>query len=175
MRWNNLKSLVSATVLLTLTTVSEAREDFTKVYQPGISPAASLSQQPLNTIEQAADTGNVQAQYKLALMLEYGEGVKQDHARAAALHQKAAESGSIGAQHSLGMMYYQGKGVRTNKINAYIWLAMAADNGYESVNIARDRVAQELSESGLVQAKRAYEEQRSNGSSAFNNYAMLEQ
>jgi TPR repeat protein len=175
MRWNNLKSLVSATVLLTLTNVSQARESFAKVDQPGIGPAASLSQQPINKIEQAADIGNVQAQYKLALMLEYGEGIKQDHARAAALHQKAAQNGSIGAQHSLGMMYYQGKGVRTNKINAYIWLAMAADNGYESVIIARDRVAQELSESGLVQAKRAYEEQRSNQTGAFNNYAMLDQ
>ncbi len=175
MRWNTLKSLAAATVLFTLTTASQAREDFAKVSQPGISPAASLSQKSFNIIEQAADAGSVQAQYKLALMLEYGEGVKQDHARAAALHQRAAQNGSIGAQHSLGMMYYQGKGVRTNKINAYIWLAMAADNGYESVNIARDKVALELSESGLIQAKRAYEEQRSNRSGTFNKYAMLEQ
>lgn len=175
MRWNSLNSLISASLLLTVSAVSEARENFTSVYQPGISPDVAFSQQSVEQVQQAANEGDVEARYKLALMLEYGEGVKQDHAKAAALHQQAAEQGNVGAQHSLGMMYYQGKGVRTNKVNAYIWLSIAAQNGFKSVGIARDRVAQELSASALLQAKQAFEVQRANNTTLSNNFAMLGQ
>lgn len=60
--------------------------------------------------QKAADEGISQAEYNLALMYEYGLGVKQDLDKTAALYRRAAEKNYPEAMYNLGLMYAYGRG-----------------------------------------------------------------
>ena len=59
-------------------------------------------------------------------MYYFGEGVKQDYAKALEWFQKAAEQGYATAQNNLGSMYYNGQGVKVNYAKAAEWFQKAA-------------------------------------------------
>ena len=48
------------------------------------------------------------------------------------LYSQAAENGYAGAQYNLALMHYNGIGVPQDYVKAYIWCAMAADNGHSA-------------------------------------------
>lgn len=184
MRRNNILNSIIASVLLTTATAASAAIDFqpkakstivdinlvqqraekgndNAQYQLALAYSAGqgLQRNDLQAIywyEQAAKQGNVKAQYSLALMLEHGQAPKPDHQKAAALYMKAAKQGHVAAQYSLGMMYLDGKGLEQDSIKAWTWLALAAENGFESVDKVRDMVATRLSPSDLTQAGEAF-------------------
>jgi hypothetical protein len=54
----------------------------------------------------AAEQGQVEAQYNLGLMYDYGEGVVEDDAEAARWYRKAAEQGEVDAQNRLTELGY---------------------------------------------------------------------
>jgi TPR repeat protein len=78
-----------------------------------------------------AETGNVEAQYKLARRYEEGLGVSMDYKEAARWYLKAAKNGNAQAQHKLGIMYTLGKGVQKDHMEALKWFRKAARQGYE--------------------------------------------
>jgi hypothetical protein len=45
---------------------------------------------------------------------------------------KAANNGNVQAQHNLGNMYILGEGVAQDYVRAYMWLNIAAANGYST-------------------------------------------
>ena len=65
-------------------------------------------------------------QFNLGRMYYFGEGVKQDYAKALEWFQKAAEQGYATAQNNLGSMYYNGQGVKVNYAKAAEWFQKAA-------------------------------------------------
>jgi VWFA-related protein len=80
-------------------------------------------------VRKAAELGDVQAQYNLAVMYDTGRGVPQDYARAVVWYRKAAEHGFVRAQYNLALMYAGGQGVPQDYAQALAWYRKAADLG----------------------------------------------
>jgi TPR repeat protein len=101
----------------------------------------------------AADQGNANAQYNIAVAYAKGQGVPQDHAEAVKWVRKSAEQGNAGAQHVLGQAYANGDGVRPDHSEAYVWFSLAAANGDEPASALRNTEAKRLSPQALAHAQ----------------------
>ncbi len=73
-----------------------------------------------------ADQGFADAQWAMASMYQYGDGVSQDFNTAFRWYKLAAEQGNAIAQNSLGEMYLQGQGVTQDRIRALMWFNVYA-------------------------------------------------
>ncbi len=77
----------------------------------------------------AAQRGDADATFRLALMLLAGTGVARNPAEAARFMKIAAERGHVRAQYSLGAFYHEGTGVKQDQTEAARWIARAAAGG----------------------------------------------
>lgn len=77
----------------------------------------------------AANQGDVGAQYNLGVCYENGQGVAQSYSEAASWYRKAAEQGHANAQNSLGVCYENGQGVAQCCSEAIKWYRKAAEQG----------------------------------------------
>ncbi len=73
-----------------------------------------------------AEAGDVETQYNLGVMYDFGEGVPQDDVEAVAWYRQAAEEGHASAQYNLGVTYYKGEAVPQDDGEAYLWANIAA-------------------------------------------------
>jgi len=80
--------------------------------------------------ELAADLGNPDAMFALAMMHHVGVYVKRNDKTAIDLMTKASVAGSEDAQFIMGTLYEEGKGVKKNLDKALKYYTMAAANGY---------------------------------------------
>ncbi|KAG0224719.1 hypothetical protein BGW42_004938 [Actinomortierella wolfii] len=79
---------------------------------------------------EAALHGDAQAQNRLGVMYEYGQGVDKSDAEAIAWYRQAAEQDIGDAQNSLGLMYQHGRGgLDQNDKEAVAWYRRAAELG----------------------------------------------
>ena len=78
----------------------------------GLAVMVLSAQDDLDTVRQAADQGDANAQFNLGVMYDFGEGVPKDDAEAVEWYRLAAEQGYANAQFNLGLMYANGEGVR---------------------------------------------------------------
>lgn len=92
-------------------------------YDSGNYAAALRSWKPL------ADQGMAAAQYKLAGLYQFGQGVDRDTALAASYIRKAADQGWAEAQSSLSDRYAAGEDVPQDYAQAVIWGRKAAEQG----------------------------------------------
>ena len=76
-----------------------------------------------------ANSGNTAAQYTLGWLYESGQGVKQDHTKAAHWYQQAANKGNDAAQYALATMYAKGNGVEKSNKKALELFTLAANQG----------------------------------------------
>ena len=76
-----------------------------------------------------AKQGDAEAQKKLGVMYDLGEGVPDDDKAAVKWYTLAAEQGSAKAQRKLGVMYDHGEGVPEDDKAAVKWYALAAEQG----------------------------------------------
>ena len=83
----------------------------------------------LQSIQSAAEKGDLRAQYELALRYANGNGVPQDYAKAAEYFRKSAEQGYAPAQTGLGAYYARGLGVPQDYSEALQWYHQAAAQG----------------------------------------------
>jgi TPR repeat protein len=79
-----------------------------------------------NQYRQAAEQGDVQAQYNLGLAYANGNGLPQDYIEATKWLLMAAEQGHTMAQYGLGVMYRDGQGVEQDYTKAAAWFLKAA-------------------------------------------------
>jgi TPR repeat protein len=79
--------------------------------------------------KQRAEQGDREAQYRLGLLLDSGEGAKQDAAEAIRWFRQAADKGHAEAQFSLGWHYASGEGVDPDPQAAFRWFTLAANQG----------------------------------------------
>lgn len=77
-----------------------------------------------------AEQGEAAVQHNLGVAYNTGEGVTQDHSKAAQWYRKAADQGFAGAQFNLGILYSRGNGVTQNLERAVYWWRKAADQGH---------------------------------------------
>ena len=82
-------------------------------------------------LEQAATTGDAEAKYRLAKLLEGGFGVPADPARAAQLYAEAADAGIAAAVNDMGYFAFTGElGVPKDRDHALALFRQAADLGH---------------------------------------------
>lgn len=79
---------------------------------------------------QAADMGDLYAQYNLAVSYDAGNGVPQNYREAVRWYQRAAKQGASFAQYNLAIMYEQGRGAHKSYKKAAHWYNKAAKQGY---------------------------------------------
>jgi TPR repeat protein len=79
--------------------------------------------------ERAAQEGSAPAQFNLASMYLYGDGVEQNAERAVEWFLKAAEQGHIEAQYNLGKAFAEGVGAGADREAAGKWYRLAAEQG----------------------------------------------
>ncbi|MEO1829143.1 MAG: tetratricopeptide repeat protein [Pseudomonas sp.] len=96
--------------------------------------------------EEAANGGDLRAQFELGQLYYRGERVERNYASALNWLEKASIQGQPQAQYRLGMMHFQGEGVTRNLPQAYIILKMAAVNGSNEAMDAADLVALQMNE-----------------------------
>jgi|GEM_PF-4063843 len=77
----------------------------------------------------AAERGDANAQYDLAMMYAMSRGVTRDDEQAMAWLHKAAEHGDADGQVTLATLYAEGRGVPQDDTQAAVWYRKAADQG----------------------------------------------
>src|SRR5262249_42704044 len=85
----------------------------------------------------AAGRGDAEAQNRLGVLYDRGQGVPQDFAEAAKWDRRAAEQGEAAAQPSLGVLYASGRGVGRVLVQALLGLTRAPARGLTAA--ARNR------------------------------------
>jgi hypothetical protein len=66
----------------------------------------------------------------------------------------SAEKGDVKSQYELGLKYSSGKGIQKNKIQAYMWLHLAAEQGFSQAVSARYEISSTMSQDEIAEAKR---------------------
>jgi len=79
--------------------------------------------------KRAADAGNVQAKYDLAMMYALGNGVAKNPRKAFNLFHEAARKGHVGATYCMGVNFEKGLGVKQQLELARYWFKLAAKAG----------------------------------------------
>ncbi len=103
---------------------------------------------------EAADRGDVSAQFNLGTLYGLGLGVDQDYAEAVRWYRQSAEGGEPRAQSNLGFMYGTGRGVPQDYIQAYAWYNIAAAGGQDVARKNRDIVAEKMNAAQLEHAQK---------------------
>lgn len=78
---------------------------------------------------EAAKNGDTQAQLKIGICYQTGNGVKQDYSAALEWYEKSANQGNADAQTCLGLCYGMGYGVSEDFVQAIKWWRKAANQG----------------------------------------------
>ncbi len=81
--------------------------------------------------KKAADQGNLDGMYCLALCYEHGRGTPVAKTKAAMTYEKAANLGHAPSQWNLAVCYLSGSGYERNEVKGYMWAYQAADQGNE--------------------------------------------
>jgi TPR repeat protein len=130
------------------------------VYERGIGVPQDYAQ-AADLYRRAADKGDADAQFNLAILYDNGTGAPKNYMAAAGWYEKAAEQGLPRAQFNLGSMYANGQGTPVNLPEAYVWLALSAKtwsgSRQDQAEHARDLVAQHMSAEELEAAKQRVE------------------
>ncbi len=92
-------------------------------YESGNLPLA------VQEFRQAAEAGDANSQFNLALMYEQGIGVGKDEKAAVTWYRKSAEQGNSNAQYNLAVLYENGRGTAVNFAEANQWYRKAAVQG----------------------------------------------
>jgi len=108
--------------------------------------------QALAACQQAAKSGDAQAQYELGQFYYDGKATPRDFGQALNYFEQASLQGHADAQYHLGMMFFHGEGVAANNVQAYIVLKMAAVNGAEDALDVADEVAAQMPRDQLEMA-----------------------
>ena len=106
---------------------------------------------PLKKLLEAAQGGDVTAQYNLGVMYFEGQDAPQDYLEAAKWYGAAADQGDRQAQFNLGLMFYRGVGLPKNLVHAYELFSLAATHGDERAKqgmaaILREAAPEQLAE-----------------------------
>lgn len=86
----------------------------------------------LRELQPLAEQGDANAQNRLGVMYDYGQGVQQDYEEAAKWYRKAAEQGNDNAQNNLAFLYAKGQGVQQDYTEAVKWWRKAAEQGNDN-------------------------------------------
>ncbi|WP_313516042.1 tetratricopeptide repeat protein [Pseudomonas sp.] len=98
----------------------------------------------LSACQQAAQSGDSEAQFELGEYFYDGQRAPRDLKQALNWFEQASLKGHAQAQLRLGGMFFRGEGVPANNMQAFIVLKMAAVNGSEEALDTADLVAAQM-------------------------------
>lgn len=87
----------------------------------------AFSQMTVKELLSVAEAGDAEAQYKLGIIYENGQGVEDNCMAAARWYKLSAEQGHATAQFNLALLYKSGLGVTQNLQTAKHWMTQAAN------------------------------------------------
>lgn len=90
----------------------------------------------LGNLQAAAQAGDANAQYRLAMLLRSSDNPQANIAQSIKWQQSAAEAGNAEAQYGLGLLYANGQYVASDSNKAREWFQKAADQGYVAARLA---------------------------------------
>jgi TPR repeat protein len=108
-------------------------------------------------LQAAADSGDAEAQYKLAQVLNHGLGVRMDEDAALELYRSSAMQGFEPAQFTLGEICKEGRITPQDLIQAEMWYCVVADQGgvlAPAAHEARDILEPFMSPEQIAAAKK---------------------
>lgn len=117
---------------LTFASVVAAGEDEVLVQQANIAYQQGDYATARQYWSQSAEQGNADAQVKLAMLYQKGQGVEANYEKAAELYRLAAVQGNGEAQNNLAILYENGQGVPQDSKEAFYWYQLAAIQGNAS-------------------------------------------
>ncbi len=94
-----------------------------------VSPYFSQYKEAFTLLLDAAQGGNIDAQFLVSTMYHHGLGVQNDDVQASYWCKMSAESGNFDAQFRMAQMYDKGEIFRANLDQAVEWYTSASDNG----------------------------------------------
>ena len=112
----------------------------------GIDESATVK-----SVRKAADQGDAEAQFELALIYQDDH---QNYAEAARWFRMTAEQDDYFAQYYLGLMYAKGQGVPEDYVQAHMWLNLAVMQGHEDAKTDRDDIAKKMTPEQIAEAER---------------------
>lgn len=89
-------------------------------------------------LARAAQQGHVEAMFRLARLLEAGDGVPQERAFAAVWFQRAAERGHLPAMQAMALLQILGRATARDEAEALARLTIAAERGHRPALRYRD-------------------------------------
>jgi hypothetical protein len=114
--------------------------------------------QAIRLFRSLAEQGHGDAQYKLGIMYQKGQGLHQDYTQAALWYRKAAEQGVTLAQTGLSSLYATGRGVPQDYVLSYMWISLAValhppDERLEKITGLRDSIADLVTPAQITEAR----------------------
>ena len=125
-------------------------DDMRNEIDDGALPPAALAKK----LRTAAEQGDPEAQYRLAVHYELGLGVANDPRQSLVWYRKAADKRLVDAQIRLGYLLATGDGVDQALAEARTWWSVAADTGDPLAVAGRDLLARALTPRELSEANR---------------------
>ena len=124
-------SLVERIKLQALADEMQVDRDDDQKLKTMLSNAAEVydEESALTTLQQEAELGKADAQFKLGQRFEKGKGVEQSDVEALSWYLKAAEQGHEQAYLAAGYFYRRGKGTKSDLEKAKLYYKKAADLG----------------------------------------------
>ncbi len=120
----------------------------------------------------AAEGKDLNGLFNLAVIYAKGDGIAQDLEKSAELYRKAAELGHYPSQSRLGYIYFHGKGVEKDRVQAYLWLSLAAQHGIGTALNELESVVKEMSLEEKTRAAALFDQWRSRTKSNANQVAL---
>jgi TPR repeat protein len=99
-----------------------------------------LKTKTISEIREAANNGDEQAQYLLAVAYNEGEGLVADENMAMHWFRKSAKRGFARSQYAYGEELFWGVGTSPNKADAITWLTAAANQGVAPAAVSLGRI-----------------------------------
>ncbi len=145
--------IILGIALMPIVAVSGPLEDALDAYDSGDYATALRLWRPL------AEQGNADAQTRLGVMYENGQGVPEDYARAVKWYRLAAHQGNGTALLNLGAMYAHGRGVPQAYVQAHICFNLSASRlppGKDRDKAVQDRdaVAEHMTRAQIAEAQK---------------------
>jgi len=109
-----------------------------------LNAAAPDLAEAMAACQQAAENGDVQAEYELGEFYYDGKRTERDLHQALKWFEQASLKGHAPSQYRLGMMFFRGEAVPANSVQAYIILKMAAVNGSDEAMDSADMISAQM-------------------------------
>ena len=130
-----------------------AQKNLGILYRDGQGGARQDPAAAVRWFRRAANQGNAEAQFALGSIYIVGFAGRRDEVEGVRLMMAAAEQGHASALYGLGLLYESGTGVVRDLVEALMYYGLAEIRGEEAAQPMFDRLAGELSQDQVWEAK----------------------